>query len=779
MTLLNGILALGAFAFTVPLAIHLLFRSRFRTVDWGAMHLLDSVVRTNHRRIQLLHLLLLLLRCLLPVLLALCLARPVLTGFQSLPGDAPQSLVLAIDDSRSMSARDASGLTRMDRAKQGLGDLLEGLSRRDEVMLVPASQIGSPASAQGALEAMGDLRRISADHGAVDLGTLVRAAVEVADEASHPQRRILVVGDFPSHTVEEAAMSTLARVATTLDEKPIRPVISFWNLGGDAKDLENVSVDRLEVDSSAVVAGRGVKFSATIRNASDTPIRDLRVVWSLDGSELSSATTTISPRSTAMAVLSHRIEQVGVHQLTVSIEHADALIEDNRRSIAIEVIREIRVLLVDGQPSRQPLEGETDFLAVALSPFAFGGEDQPDAVATEVIRPSQIGRELADGTPDILILANVDRLQGESREAVAQFVLNGGSLVIFDGDNVQPPAYNDPWSCDEGSWNLPARLDARVGAPTVDRGEPIAIGGRNPNFSAWDVLGQADQQPFADVDLYAYRKLSVEPSGRASSDASKNDSAANSESAEGDDLDANRERKDDPTMSLWSTSSGDPLAVSAKRGRGRVVQFAIPCDTAWSTLPLRTVFLPMMQQLVLDLAGSRKQMTVNVGEGFSVPISELSAAIPEGAKVDDVEPAEYRLEPPDGPEVRVIPNDESSPVLTVARAEQAGMYRLQKSTPMVDSPATVTSTIRVVEVPAIESQLRDADPSRLAAAAEMVGANVYGNLETLQSDDQTRRYGREIWRWLLAALVVALVGELLLEQRSGKSPKRFRALGAS
>ncbi len=88
MTFLNAFLALGALAFTVPLAIHLLFRSRFRTIDWGAMHLLGNVIRINRRRIQLMHLLLLLLRCMLPVLLAFCLARPVLTGFRSLPGDA-------------------------------------------------------------------------------------------------------------------------------------------------------------------------------------------------------------------------------------------------------------------------------------------------------------------------------------------------------------------------------------------------------------------------------------------------------------------------------------------------------------------------------------------------------------------------------------------------------------------------------------------------------------------------------------------------------------------
>ena len=70
MTLLNGLLALGALAFTIPLAIHLLFRSRFTTLDWGAMHLLDSVIRVNRKRLQITNILLLLMRCLLPILLA-------------------------------------------------------------------------------------------------------------------------------------------------------------------------------------------------------------------------------------------------------------------------------------------------------------------------------------------------------------------------------------------------------------------------------------------------------------------------------------------------------------------------------------------------------------------------------------------------------------------------------------------------------------------------------------------------------------------------------------
>ena len=70
MNFINGILGFGALAFTVPLIIHLLFRSRFKTVQWGAMHLLDNVLRVNRRRMQLTQLLLLLLRCAIPMLLA-------------------------------------------------------------------------------------------------------------------------------------------------------------------------------------------------------------------------------------------------------------------------------------------------------------------------------------------------------------------------------------------------------------------------------------------------------------------------------------------------------------------------------------------------------------------------------------------------------------------------------------------------------------------------------------------------------------------------------------
>ncbi len=389
-----------------------------------------------------------------------------------------------------------------------------------------------------------------------------------------------------------------SRLSTLLAEKSLRPVVSFLNFGVDSDQLSNVSVESIEVDSPAVVAGRGTRFSARLRNARDLPMRDLRLVWSIDGKPLNPRTISISPRSTATSRLSHRIEEAGVHEITVAVEHGDALVEDNRRSIAVDVIRQINVMLVDGQPSNRPLEGETDFLAIALSPFAFGGEDQPDAVRTAVVRNQRLEKELADRQPHIVVLANVDRVSDKGREAIAEFVNAGGALVVFDGDAINVESYNQPWVAESGSWTLPATLGEFVGAKASTDATPLPIGETNAQYSPWDVLGARDQQPFGKVDIYGYRKLTISEQGSAE------------DKVESDSNSADPDGTDSAAVKLLSMANGDPIVLAARRGRGRVVQFAVPCDAAWTTLPMRLVYLPMMQQLVLDLAGSRKQTTL-------------------------------------------------------------------------------------------------------------------------------------------------------------------------
>lgn len=792
MTLLNGILALGALAFTVPLAIHLLFRNRFRVMDWGAMHLLEAVVRINRRRLQLMHLLLLILRCLIPILLAFCLARPVLTGFKVLPGDAPRTLVIAMDDSQSMAARDASGMTRMEVAKRSVEALLESLSRRDEVILLRSSRLSLPVVSSGSQETAKVVRKMRAESGPVDLGTLINAAIEASNEGVYPQRQIIVVGDFASDSIGDGTFETLSNLSETFNRQSLPPAIGFLNLGKGSEQLSNLSVDKIESNAAAVVAGRGGSYNATVRNASDLPLRDIRLTWFLDGVEVGQSLVTVAARSSTVARLTHRIDQVGVHVLTVSVEHADALMEDNRRSLAIDVIDEINVLLVNGDPSQEPLEGETDYLAIALSPFAFGGEDQPDAVQTSVCLRQQLQKRLESDEADMVVLANVSKLTGSERASLSQFVQRGGTLVIFDGDQVDVEGYNTSWTSPEGAWRLPATLGGVIGERDGENRLPQPAGTHHAIYSPWESLRTGNEQPFSEVDVFAYRKLIVNRDSGADSLATADQSSAtkdlNQEVAASVDQSANTQGG--APITLWSLGNGDPLAVLARRGAGKVVQFSIPCDTAWSSLPLRLVFLPMMQQLVLDLAGNQQSVNVNVGDGLVVAskllkpgVQDLSLVDTGGASVgataksdsetngkpreiNESESVEYRLQYPDGEQESIDPSGDLFPRLILPVTLAKGAYIFSAETPLVDALPAQTQTLRMVSVPASESLLRDSDPERLAAAADLFDATVYEEIAALTNDDQQRRFGREIWRWLLAAILLLLVLELFVQQRA-------------
>ncbi len=732
MTLINAMLSLGALAFTIPLAIHLLFRTRFRSIQWGAMHLLDSVVRVNHRRLQWLQILLLLLRCLLPVLLAFCLARPVLTGFRSLPGDAPQSLILAVDDSRSMSARDAAGQTSMQRARQMLLRLVNDLSRQDEVILIRSSQLGQPAIVAGRTDASRRLRDLSADTGPIDLPGVVRASLAAADEASHSQRRIVIVSDFQDIDLSDDTIESLQRLDDRIGDGSDSPSISFLSVGSTSPSLGNVYFESVALDSPAVIAGRETRLTAQIQNASDVPKQSVRVTWSVDSEPFASSEVAMDARSSTTIHADLAIDQTGVHQLGVSIEMADAISADNQRSLGVDVIHEVSVVLVDGAPSSQPMRAETDFLIVALSPLSLANVDRTDAIRSTVIGQQKIAATIRDSTPDVLVLANVPEIGQEDRQAVADFVINGGSLVVFDGDLVDPSTYNERWIGKQGSWLLPATLGQVVGSTTDQNAVSIPIDPANHQYAPWRELNSQDRSMFDDVELFGYRSLTINPTDPAT--------ASNS-----------------PVVML-STVGRDPLILSAVRGRGQIVQFAIPCDDAWSGLPLRPMFVPMIQQLVLDLAGSQKEATSEIGRSISIPISELHA------DVDDTTKIEYAVVFPDEKRETVQTDPSSVPPALIVTPTQPGLHRLYAVLRPATGPTVVSETSRIVEVPVAESILRDADTNRLNAAAAPIQAKIFFDESDLQADDHNRRYGREVWRPLLALVLAAMIGEVVLQQ---------------
>ena len=80
MTPLNPIMLIGFAALAVPIIIHLLNRSRYRVLKFGAMMFLRQAQHERAQTIKLQQILLLLLRCLLLALLVWAMCRPFTPG---------------------------------------------------------------------------------------------------------------------------------------------------------------------------------------------------------------------------------------------------------------------------------------------------------------------------------------------------------------------------------------------------------------------------------------------------------------------------------------------------------------------------------------------------------------------------------------------------------------------------------------------------------------------------------------------------------------------------
>ncbi|TWU66511.1 hypothetical protein V7x_20780 [Crateriforma conspicua] len=763
MTFINALLAWGALAFTIPLAIHLFFRHRFRTIDWGAMWLLDSVIQRNRRRLRWTNWLLLLLRCLIPVLLAAAMSRPLLHSFRVAPGQLAQTLVLIIDDSQSMNAVDDEGVSRFQKARNQAFELVSDLTRNDEVILLQSGELTAAPSIIAPIDAADQLRQMAPGTGPYTLGDALDAAVSALRFASNPHHRIVIISDFQDGVVPPDIAPQLESIARRIDDSAVTPNISLLSVADRDEDPGNVSIDAIRLESPIAIAGHRTTAAATVRNASDLPVSGADLRWRIDGKVAASGSINVPARAETTVRLNFTPDQVGRRLVTATIDLKDALVNDNRREFALDVTRSIRVAMVDGSPSGEALTRMSDFLFLALQPGIASDDASSDpSNRFEVSRwtPGQLVRSSPASRPDVIILVNV-AIDDPARQVIAQHLADGGSLVIFDGPRTAPDQYNRPLlENQDGIISLPASLGPRI-KPNADA--PRQIAETDQTFSAWAGIAGDQDRVWKDIEVASYRSLTIRPAGPAARTLI---------------------RLDDDTViatigkAIVDRSDVDEDASSGSGFDGRIIQFALaPHPSDWN-LPLRPWFVPLMQQLVLELAGQNNTANLLTGQPLIVPLPNWPDAADIDTEDDDGTPKTFRLVAPNGERLaeKTIDAGQStsvSQILLRAPTRTAGRYELTVSnvtggdeTATADG-ATNTTPDRVIQwhlaqLPADESNLRPVLPERLESAVQPFDGRVFTSIAALQDDERLQTEGREVWRPICIALLLCLVLEIAL-----------------
>ena len=143
------------------------------------------------------------------------------------------------------------------------------------------------------------------------------------------------------------------------------------------------------------------RFEAEIRNDSGGELAALEANFIVDGKASLVRVPTIAAGETISCRCwrCSRKPERPRRRLRAAARHLPG---DNRAAVVVQVQQNIDILLVDGEPSSDPLGGETDYLALALS---LAGETA-EPFRVEVLTDSEWA-STPTTHPDLLVLANV------------------------------------------------------------------------------------------------------------------------------------------------------------------------------------------------------------------------------------------------------------------------------------------------------------------------------------------------------------------------------------
>jgi hypothetical protein len=720
---------------SLPIIIHLLNRRRFKTMEWAAMDFLLKAAVRNRRRVRLENLLLLALRTLLVILLVVAVARPFSKREDTLAalfGSAGTTeRVILLDDSHSMRAGQGNKAA-FQSAKQLIKRLVTRLHDErssDRVTLIRGSQPRESeegfarvavASTPQYKQLLRSLDALRASDGVFDLLGAIEAISETWEEKE--SRVVLhVVSDFRSRDwvdINGAVQTDVAQALTAFAE---RGEVRFLDVG--AAPVQNIGVVDLKPADRAVIAGVPATFIATVRNHGPDPAANISL-WFEFGSIVSlpiRIETTLQPGQTAEVKTEFTFRQAG-HAVVKARTQTDVLPGDDVRRRVVDVRKNMRFLLVDGEPEQEDFRGETDFLAAALMP---PGKVDSGIEVEAVSEHSFSGGDL--DTYDGVFLCNVYRLPDDRVKKLEEYVRGGGGLVFFLGDQVDPAVYNATFygrGEQVGKKLLPLLLRDTEGssdsyvnlnAPALDH--PVVR-----------FLRGINQIVFRTVAVGRYIRCEETARGPAR------------------------------IILTLADDDGSPFLAEKSFGEGRVLLYTTAADLEWSNFPHSILYLALMQEsaryVVRPDSGAT---TLTVGAPIVIRYDPKRIA----PQVAVVPPAELG-----GAPIKLLSAREGKQLFyRYERTLVAGTYDLRLKTPEGEDFVRPY----VFNVDPSEGDLARANLERIRRAVPGSRVERAGDESAFDTAESDRT---EFWRTLIYCLIAIAAVETLLAWRFGHHSAR-------
>ena len=413
MTFLSPSILWGMLAITIPIIIHLISLRHTRDTEFSTLRFIKSLKHETIRHLRIKQWVLVLLRTITILCLILMFSRPLITGTltSKLAGDIESRAVIVVDNSASMAVHTDDG-TLLDRAKSSLPAILKGLEGGTTVELYqtnPPRKLFSGSHEEGR-SIMTRVKGIEQTNMTDNLWTMIDSVLQMV-EASEPNRECFIISDFqsaPSFTIDSLNPNSDWKYYCILQPKV----------------ENNISISEVSILSQIKLPNHLVKLNTRVGNGGVTDKRNIPVELYLNDERVGQIVSQFQPSKFKDFMFQVYPGKTGIINGKIVIPDDDFPM-DNFRNFDLVIPNKIAVKVIG-----RSME-ELFLLDLALS--AITGE-------TDLL---EIDRDLSDDVErlflndiDILLLHNPTNLSNSAIEDLQRFLMNGGGLIWFVGNDL-------------------------------------------------------------------------------------------------------------------------------------------------------------------------------------------------------------------------------------------------------------------------------------------------------------------------------------------------------
>ncbi len=754
------VVPLGIALVALPIIIHFINRLRYRTVQFAAMEFLLQSQNKNRNRVLIEQLLLLLLRILIVLFLLALIARFILDPQQLalFRGQKTHHVVL-IDDSASMREKWGE-TTAFDEALEVVRRLVAEGSRRPGTQKLSLILLSNPQGNvllpeqdidQELLQDLdAELSSLECSYRALDLATGLNACRKRLEQEKATVRHLHVISDYRKNDWE--GQTAVGEAIQALEQQNIavnlvKTVATFQG---------NLAVTRLAGDLQIAAPGIPVRFRTEIKNYSDQLANNVALSLFADGKKLPLSVNIEEIKANASIEREFDItfETPGFHDLQVALP-PDVLECDNTNHLSFDLSANHPVLIVDGDLASD----EGLYIADALGDVSTTGY-VPELQGVDFLKRNP----LTDY--QCLFMVNVSELSDETIASLEEYVRNGGGLVWYLGDTIQPSFYNQNLYKPSSKQNEGEATPSGVGLFPV----PLA--------SARSQLPDPDPtNPGSDLTLSAHPIFEIFQDFNGERNPFVDLVRVQSWFPVAEDWIADDNERQDGVVTIAKLRNEHPLMFEHRFGRGKVLTFLSSCGPSWNNWangPGSPCFAVVQLEMTKQVARAENEPDRRyVGQPIQVSLdpTEFTDQVEIVSGDDRVElkavlesttsPAGEKNDDPAGSQ-----KTEQHWKATLSETKQPGVYRVISYS---QNQQQVESRI-AYNVDNQESDLLLATRNQiLAAAGAGTGIQIQepGSLDWLESQEA----GQEIRMLILILLVLFLVAEQFLAHRLSYHPE--------